>query len=148
MGIPYSRQINAAFDQVTPLVAQGFQVLETTKNIAIVLALISALGMIMLGLILTALVALLVTMNPDLTYQRQEVVTPAMKLLIHPGSLTFLGLGTTAVLAGITRGLYLAIFNPMTRKQIRERLEKDEVDHQQDMVVEESASEKSEDSKS
>lgn len=38
MGIPYSKQIHSAFDQVTPLVAAGFEVLKTTKNIAILLA--------------------------------------------------------------------------------------------------------------
>ena len=38
MGLPYSKQINEAFDQVTPLVAEGFKVLETTKNISILLA--------------------------------------------------------------------------------------------------------------
>lgn len=66
MGIPYSREINAAFEQVTPLVAAGFKVLRTTKNISIVLAIIQVLTVVFLGLILLALIALLYTVNPDL----------------------------------------------------------------------------------
>jgi hypothetical protein len=66
MGIPYSREINAAFEQVTPLVAAGYKVLRTTKNISIILAIIQVLTVVLLGLILLALVALLYTVNPDL----------------------------------------------------------------------------------
>ena len=66
MGIPYSREINAAFEQVTPLVAAGFKVLRTTKNISIILAIIQVLTVVFLGLILLALIALLYTVNPDL----------------------------------------------------------------------------------
>lgn len=66
MGIPYSREINAAFEQVTPLVAAGYKVLRTTKNISIILAIIQVLTVVFLGLILVALVALLYTVNPDL----------------------------------------------------------------------------------
>jgi hypothetical protein len=79
MGIPYSKQINAAFDQVTPLVASGFQVLETTKNIAVLLAFIEVFIFILLGLILIALFILLVTVNPDLEEERRELVTPMVK---------------------------------------------------------------------
>lgn len=66
MGIPYSREINAAFEQVTPLVAAGFKVLRTTKNISIILAIIQVLTVLFLGLILLALIALLYTINPEL----------------------------------------------------------------------------------
>jgi hypothetical protein len=79
--IPYSRQINAAFDQVTPLVAAGFEVLETTKNIAILLAWIEGLTVVLLGLILCSLFALLITTNPDLAEERRALVTPVMKWL-------------------------------------------------------------------
>ncbi|RDW85263.1 hypothetical protein BP6252_02853 [Coleophoma cylindrospora] len=81
MGIPYSRQIHLAFDQVTPLVAAGFQVLETTKNITFLLAAIQVLNSVFLGLILVALLALLVTLNPDIEYERQVLVTPVVKWL-------------------------------------------------------------------
>ena len=66
MGIPYSREINAAFEQVTPLVAAGFKVLRTTKNISIILAIIQVLTVLFLGMILGALVVLIYVVNPDL----------------------------------------------------------------------------------
>ncbi|KAK5092771.1 hypothetical protein LTR70_005232 [Exophiala xenobiotica] len=81
MGIPYSKQINAAFDQVTPLVAEGFEVLQTTKNISLFLAVCQVLTAIFLALILVTLQGLLIAVNPDLEYERQEIVTPAVKWL-------------------------------------------------------------------
>jgi hypothetical protein len=81
MGVPYSKEINAALDQVAPLVAAGFVVLRTTKNISILLAAIQILTVILLGLILAALVAILFTVNPDLAKERQAIVTPVMKWL-------------------------------------------------------------------
>jgi hypothetical protein len=66
MGIPYSREINAAFTQVTPLVAAGFSVLQTTKNISILLAVIQVLTVLFLAAILVVLVALCYCVNPDL----------------------------------------------------------------------------------
>lgn len=79
MGLPYSKQINAAFDQVTPLVAAGFEVLETTKNISLLLAWIQVLTVVLLAFIVLELFALLVTINPDLQTERQAIVTPAVK---------------------------------------------------------------------
>ena len=81
MGLPYSKQIHAAFDQVTPLVAAGFEVLQTTKNIAILLAVIQVITAITLLMILCALIALLFTVNEDLAEERAQLVTPAMKWL-------------------------------------------------------------------
>ncbi|KAG9200531.1 hypothetical protein G6514_006873 [Epicoccum nigrum] len=79
MGIPYSREINAAFEQVTPLVAAGYKVLRTTKNISIILAIIQVLTVVLLGLILLALVALLYTVNPDLEEERKQLITPWLR---------------------------------------------------------------------
>jgi hypothetical protein len=81
MGIPYSKQINLAFDHVTPLVAAGFKVLQTTRNITYLLAAIQVLTAVFLGLILIALFALIITVSPDLEYERQALVTPAVKWL-------------------------------------------------------------------
>jgi hypothetical protein len=96
MGIPYSKQIDAAFDQVTPLVAEGFKVLETTKNISILLAAIQVLTVILLLFILGALTALLITCNPDLAHERQTLVTPVLKWfaawIVDAGSRRYLGL--------------------------------------------------------
>jgi hypothetical protein len=66
MGIPYSRQINAAFEQVTPLVAAGYKVLQTTRDISILLAVIQVLTVALLFGILLALLAVLYCVNPDL----------------------------------------------------------------------------------
>ncbi|KAH7014525.1 uncharacterized protein B0I36DRAFT_50337 [Microdochium trichocladiopsis] len=79
MGIPYSKQINLAFDQVTPLVAEGFQVLDTTKNIAVVLLWLEILSALIIALNLVCLVAVLITLNPDLEEERRALVTPAVR---------------------------------------------------------------------
>ncbi|KAI4960697.1 hypothetical protein J4E86_002322 [Alternaria arbusti] len=79
MGIPYSRQINAAFEQVTPLVAAGFKVLRTTRDISILLAVIQVLTVILLGFILLALVLLLYCVNPDLEEERKAIATPWLR---------------------------------------------------------------------
>jgi nitrate/nitrite transporter NarK len=110
MGIPYSRQINTAFDQVAPLVTQGFQVLETTKNIAILLAWIQVLTVVLLALILLALAALLVTMNPDLEKEREAYVTPIMKSLMHQAALFVWTAGSFILFSAMIGGLYFAIY--------------------------------------
>jgi len=81
MGLPYSKEIHAAFDQVTPLVAAGFEVLQTTKDIAILLAVIQVVTAITLVLILLALLGLLFSINEDLATERAHLVTPVMKWL-------------------------------------------------------------------
>jgi hypothetical protein len=82
MGIPYSKQINAAFDEVTPLVAAGFTVLRTSRNISILLAVIQILTVILLGLILFALFGILVTLSPELEEERKAIVSPTVKWIL------------------------------------------------------------------
>lgn len=79
MGIPYSKQINAAFDQVTPLVAEGFEALQTTRNITFLLAEIQVATVVLLFLLLVATLMLLITNNPDMEQERKALVTPVMK---------------------------------------------------------------------
>ncbi|KAK5048633.1 hypothetical protein LTR84_005724 [Exophiala bonariae] len=79
MGIPFSKEIREALDQVEPLRKAGFEVLRTTKNISLILACIQVLTVIILALILAALFGLLLTMNPDLEDEKQMLVTPALK---------------------------------------------------------------------
>jgi hypothetical protein len=89
MGIPYSKQIHAAFDQVTPLVAEGFVVLQTTKNISILLTGIQVLTVILQLLCLFVLLGILFSVSPDLVEERKALVTPVMKSLaawVMPGS--------------------------------------------------------------
>lgn len=81
MGIPYSREIDNAFSQVAPLVAAGFEVLQTTKNISILLAIIQVLTCVFLSAILLALTGLICTVNPDLMRERDELVTPFVQWL-------------------------------------------------------------------
>ncbi|KAK3673907.1 hypothetical protein LTR78_006109 [Recurvomyces mirabilis] len=83
MGIPYSKQINAAFDEVTPLVTAGFEVLQTLKNIALTVAVIQVLTVVILTAVLIVLVALLITINPDLATERKLVVTPVVRWFVH-----------------------------------------------------------------
>ena len=85
MGIPYSREINTAFvelnkayGQVTPLVAAAYEVLETSKNITLLVAGIQILNTILLSMILMCMLGLLITMNPDLDNERKELITPVM----------------------------------------------------------------------
>jgi hypothetical protein len=102
MGIPYSKQINLAFDQVTPLVAAGFEVLQTTRNITYLLAAIQVLTAVFLGLILITLIALIITVSPDLEVERKRIVTPVVKWLV--GSVGWLKVGLWIVVLGAALG--------------------------------------------
>lgn len=79
MGIPYSKQINAAFNQVTPLVASGYELLETVKNIALFITAIQIGIVTLLLLNLLAILGVIFSINPDLEKERKNLVTPAMK---------------------------------------------------------------------
>jgi hypothetical protein len=81
MGVPYSKEIDAALAQVAPLVEAGFLVLRTTKNISVLLMILQILTVILLGLILTTALALVFSVNPDLIEERKALVTPGMKWL-------------------------------------------------------------------
>ncbi|KAK1824309.1 hypothetical protein LTR12_001147 [Friedmanniomyces endolithicus] len=83
MGIPFSKQINAAFEEVTPLVAAGFEVLQTTKNIALLAAALQVFTGLILSLVLLVLIALLITVNPNLTEERDALVTPVVGWCAH-----------------------------------------------------------------
>lgn len=81
MGIPYSREINTAFTRVTPLVAAGFDVLQTTKNISLLLAAVQVLTAALLLLILLALLGVLCCVDPALQAERDALVTPVVRWL-------------------------------------------------------------------
>ena len=107
MGIPYSKQINAAFDQVSPLVAQALDALHVTQYITYLLAGIQVVAAILQFFTVVALFALLITVNPDLSAERQELVTPALKYMaswMMPGSE---GRWWLAVLARMLAALWL-----------------------------------------
>lgn len=110
MGLPYSKQINSAFDQVTPLVACGFRVLETSRDIAILVALIQALTCLLLCSILLGILALLISTNPDLEAERQAIVTPVMKWLAawvrRPEDRKWLEVVLLVILGGLVMGTW------------------------------------------
>ena len=108
MGIPYSKQINIAFDQVTPLVAAGFVVLQTTRNITYLLAAIQVLTALFLFLILVTLLALIITVNPELEYERNVLVTPVMREIIEYGRwyLRWVKVGLWLVILGAAVGAF------------------------------------------
>jgi len=108
MGIPYSRQINAAFDQVTPLVAQAYAVLDVTKNIAILLAVIQVVSVLLLAMILSALVAIIIAVTPDLEEERKTLVTPTIKAILHRGLYLPWLVGAAVLFGAIIGGLWFA----------------------------------------
>jgi len=113
MGIPYSKQINLAFDQVTPLVAHGFKVLQTTRNITYLLAAIQVITAVFLGLILIALLGLIITVSPDLEHERETLVTPLVRYLansvVQYGRWLQVGLWTVILgcIVGTAGGVYV-----------------------------------------
>jgi hypothetical protein len=81
MGLPYSREINQAFDQVSPLVIVAYEVLESTKKISILLAIIQVLTVLLLTLLLLVGLGILISINPQLEHERDVLVTPAVRRL-------------------------------------------------------------------
>ena len=127
MGIPYSKEINKAFEElnkaygkVTPLVAAAYDVLETTKNISLLLAGIQVLTVLLLGLILLALIGLLITMNPDLEEERVQFVTPVVRWFAGFADIGKVGVGASTGFALLVAGAAgVVVFT--TRKQQKER---------------------------
>lgn len=105
MGLPYSKQINAAFDSVTPLVSAGFSTLQTTKNISLFLAIIQVLTVLFLALIATILFGVLITVNPDLSTEREMVVTPVVKWVVGLMGRVGWGVGWGMLIVGVGMGL-------------------------------------------
>lgn len=129
MGIPYSKEINKAFEelnkaygQVTPLVAAAYEVLETTKNISLLLAGIQVLTVLLLALILLALIGLLITMNPDLEEERTEFVTPVVRWVAGWADVGSVGVAAATGFALLIAGAAgVVVFT--TGKRRRERVQ-------------------------
>ncbi|USP82118.1 uncharacterized protein yc1106_09392 [Curvularia clavata] len=121
MGIPYSRQINAAFEQVTPLVAAGFTVLRTTRDISILLAIIQVLTVVFLALIFFALILLVYCVNPDLEEERQRYITPWLR---YAAGITLWGvLKFVVALAMVFGGASVAVWKALVAKKWVEDVE-------------------------
>lgn len=122
MGIPYSKEINKAFEelnqaygQVTPLVASAYDVLETTKNISLLLLAIQVLTVVLLGLTVLALVGLLITMNPDLDEERRELVTPVLRWVAGWARFGKTAIGWTGTITILIVIVTLGVANLATR---------------------------------
>lgn len=111
MGIPFSKQIHYAFeqvqpavDQVKPLVAASFKVLRTTKNIAILLAVLQVYIVLVLTMNLCVLLAILITVNPDLEKERTMIITPVVDYIaewIHANWRALFWILKVAIVLGI-----------------------------------------------
>jgi hypothetical protein len=58
-------------------------VLQTTRNITYLLAAIQVLTALFLFLILVTLLALIITVNPELEYEREVLVTPVVREIVE-----------------------------------------------------------------
>ena len=75
--------------KVTPLVGAAYDVLRTTRNISVLLAIIQVLTALLQLLTVITLVGLLICVNPDLKEERKALVTPVVRYLsawVMPGS--------------------------------------------------------------
>lgn len=127
MGIPYSRQINAAFEEVTPLVAAGFQVLRTSRNISFLLAIIQVCNLLLLTTSVVLLTALIISVNPDLEEERRNIVTPFVKWLVDwLIDRAWLRVTIWSVLTGAACGGYAGWYYMKDTPEIDEELEFDE----------------------
>lgn len=105
MGIPYSQEVKAAVDLASELKGHA-----TLAIYAVVV--VSAIHTILLAVFLVAVIALLITVNPDLDEERKAFVTPVVRWMLLPlrgwNTLVNLGLGTTAI-SWIKTAVYYAI---------------------------------------
>jgi hypothetical protein len=110
MGIPYLKEIHFAFDQVTPLAACGFGVLEIIRNISILVTVIQIIVCILLTLVLLSLLGLLITLNPDLEPERRAIVTPIVRWLAawikNSEDRKWLGIVVLIMLGGVVFGTW------------------------------------------
>ncbi|KAH9833349.1 hypothetical protein Tdes44962_MAKER08798 [Teratosphaeria destructans] len=79
MGVPYSREIDAALNQITPLVAEASDMLQTTRTVSLLFAAVQILTLLFRALTLIVLLGILLSINPDTSAQRQALVTPVME---------------------------------------------------------------------
>jgi hypothetical protein len=72
MGVPFSKEIGASLRHV-----EG--ALEHAKFISVIAVLCIAAITVLMGLIFIALIALLISVNPDLAEERELLVTPIVR---------------------------------------------------------------------
>lgn len=70
------------FKELKPLVNATFEASQTISRTAPILAWTQGLMIVLLAAIFVALFGLLVTLNPDLEVERQQLITPAVRFLL------------------------------------------------------------------
>ncbi|PKS07202.1 hypothetical protein jhhlp_005803 [Lomentospora prolificans] len=134
MGIPYSKEISAAFDEVTPLVAAAFQVLRTSRNVTICLAIIQILNTLFLSFAVLVLIGILLSVSPDLEIERNILVTPTVRWFASwfiDGS--WFRIAVWTVLAGGAVGAFAGrYFTPDTIEPIQIDVEGDATEAKED----------------
>lgn len=91
MGVPFSQEVKLAVDLAAELKSHA-----TVALYAIVL--VSMIHTILLSIFLIAVIALLITVNPDLAEERRAFVTPAVRWILFPLR------GWTAIFGGSAAG--------------------------------------------
>lgn len=81
MGIPFSHEVKTAVNLATDL-ATELKSHATTALYALIF--ISVIHTFLLAIFLLAVIALLVTVNPDLVEERKAFVTPVVRWLLLP----------------------------------------------------------------
>jgi hypothetical protein len=74
MGIPYSKEIDALLEQVVPLV-------QRIQYIVLLHIVLQILTVFLLCLIFLAITALIISVIPELSNEREALVTPPIKSL-------------------------------------------------------------------
>ncbi|CZR68966.1 uncharacterized protein PAC_18867 [Phialocephala subalpina] len=81
MGVPFSQEVKTAVDVATDL-ATDLKSHATTALYALIL--ISVIHTFLLAIFLLAIIALLITVNPDLVEERKAFVTPVVRWWLFP----------------------------------------------------------------
>jgi hypothetical protein len=83
MGVPFSQEVRNAVDHAADLKSAAIYFTRTAVDIAadlkFVVICFTIIHAISLGFILLAVIALLITVNPDLVEERKALVTPVLK---------------------------------------------------------------------
>jgi hypothetical protein len=95
------------FKELKPLMNATFEASQSINRTAPILACTQVLMIVLLTAIFCALFGLLITLNPDLEAERQQVVTPAVRFLVRQA----VTLGSSAwKIVGIPAGIVLTGF--------------------------------------
>jgi hypothetical protein len=81
MGVPFSKEVDIVVNSMQDLKPIAATALQTVKYIAPLLLLLQIATLFLVALLLAAVIALIFTMDPDLSEERKALVTPVLKSL-------------------------------------------------------------------